>query len=150
MGTRPNNKMPGSDKMTSQMALMADGYLISPNGEFKMLMQGDGNLVLYNADMQPLWATGTNGEYGTHCIFQKDGHFVLYKLTPEGNVSTDPADCVFHTDIFGDPETFHGGWCQMQDDGNFVQYDLSGRPLWCTRTDGGQQGATDGGIDKLI
>merc|ERR1719352_1912357 len=105
--------------MTSQCALMQDGSLESENGEYRMCMQGDGNLVLYRC-----------GE--------------------DGRVSTDPDDCVWKTDIYGDEGTFHGGWCCMQNDGNFVQYDRSGRALWCTRTDGGQQGDRSGGIDRLI
>jgi hypothetical protein len=128
---------------------MQDGSLESENGEYRFTMQGDGNLVLYRGG-DPLWASGTDGEYGAHCVFQKDGHFLVYRCGEDGRVSTDPDDCVWKTDIFGDEGTFHGGWCCMQNDGNFVQYDRSGRPLWCTRTDGGQQGDRSGGIDRLI
>merc|ERR1711985_28177 len=107
----PSANMPGSDKMTSQCALMQDGSL---------------------------------------GVFQKDGHFLVYRCDEDGRVSTNPDDCVWKTDIYGDEGTFHGGWCCMQNDGNFVQYDRSGRALWCTRTDGGQRGDRSGGIDRLI
>merc|ERR1712224_51226 len=110
-------------------ALMQDGSLESENGEYRLTMQGDGNLVLYRGG-DPLWASGTDGEYGAHCVFQKDGHFLVYRCDPDGRVSTNPDDCVWKTDIYGDEGTFHGGWCCMQNDGNFVQYDRSGRPLW--------------------
>merc|ERR1712216_320476 len=139
----PSANMTGSDKMTSQCALMQDGSLESENGEYRFTMQGDDNLVLYRGG-DPLWASGA------HCVFQKDGHFLVYRCGEDGRVSTDPSDCVWKTDIYGDEGTFHGGWCCMQNDGNFVQYDRSGRPLWCTRTDGGQQGDRSGGIDRLI
>jgi len=139
--------MPHADKMTSACALMADGTIKSENGEYRMTMQGDGNLVLYRGD-EPLWATGTNGEHGAHCVFQKDGHFLIYRLNEFGQVSTDPDDCIWKTDIYGDPEEFHGGWVEMQNDGNFVQYTREGRALWCTRTDGGQEGSRSGEFDR--
>lgn len=139
--------MPHADKMTSACALMADGTLKSENGEYRMTMQGDGNLVLYKGD-DPLWASGTNGENGAHCVFQKDGHFLIYRLNEHGQVSTNPDDCIWKTGICGDPCEYHGGWVCMQDDGNFVQYTCEGRPLWCTRTDGGQQGSKCGEFDR--
>merc|ERR1712146_10957 len=113
--------MPGCDKMTSQCALMANASLISENGEYRMTMQGDGNLVLYNSNDEPLWASGTNGDYGAHCVFQEDGHFLVYRCDEDGRVSSNPDDCIWKTDIFGDPADFHHGWVCMQNDGNFVQ-----------------------------
>merc|ERR1712100_927417 len=106
--------MPGSDKMTSQCALMQDGSLESENGEYRLTMQGDGNLVLYNSGGEPLWASGTDGEYGAHCVFQKDGHFLVYRCGEDGRVSTDPDDCVWKTDIYGDeaPSTVAGAACR--------------------------------------
>merc|ERR1711924_212180 len=148
MGTTAPASMPHADKMTTQTALMADGCLKSENGDYKMIMQGDGNLVLYNNDDEPLWASGTNGDYGAHCIFQEDGHFLIYRCDEDGRVSTNPDDCIWKTDIYGDPSDFHHGWVCMQNDGNFVQYNKRGTPLWCTRTDGGQQGSREGGFDR--
>jgi len=34
--------------------------LVSPNGEFVLIMQGNGNLVEYAPGNRPVWATGTN------------------------------------------------------------------------------------------
>ena len=37
------------------------------NGAEKLILQDDGNLVIYNDDNQPLWSTGTNEK----CITSK-------------------------------------------------------------------------------
>ncbi|MFF3821258.1 mannose-binding protein [Streptomyces bluensis] len=43
----------------------------------RMTMQGDGNLVVYNEDNDPIWAAGVFGE--NHKVrFQKDGNLVVY------------------------------------------------------------------------
>jgi hypothetical protein len=51
-------------------------------GSSTLLMQTDGNLVLYSSDGTPLWSTGTGGQDCTagQCvaIFQSDGNFVVY------------------------------------------------------------------------
>jgi hypothetical protein len=43
-----------------------------------LVMQGDGNLVLYAADRTPLWATGTYGHPGSTFAVQDDGNIVVY------------------------------------------------------------------------
>lgn len=66
-------------------SLMAGQYmsagdtLFSPNGYYKLVMQYDGNLVIYEvASNRPLWATGTNGSGAVKAVMQTDGNFVLY------------------------------------------------------------------------
>lgn len=50
----------------------------------KLVMQSEGNLVLYNAQNQVLWATGSSGPNGGDCAgacyarFQEAGNLVLY------------------------------------------------------------------------
>jgi Ricin-type beta-trefoil lectin domain-like len=41
-------------------------------------MQGDGNLVIYNAAHQAIWATGTNTCQASFLAMQDDGNLVLY------------------------------------------------------------------------
>ena len=41
------------------------------NGAEKLILQDDGNLVIYNNDNQPLWSTGTHGK----CVTSKNGTF---------------------------------------------------------------------------
>ena len=53
--------------------------LISPNGVYKAVTQGDGNFVVYKSG-QAIWASGTSGK-GTgpyKTIMQTDGNLVLY------------------------------------------------------------------------
>jgi hypothetical protein len=46
-------------------------------------MQTDGNLVLYDYQHHPVWASGTNGHPGAYLVIQKDGNAVIYKgITP--------------------------------------------------------------------
>jgi hypothetical protein len=45
-------------------------------------MQGDGNLVVYDASGTPRWASGTAGYSGSHLTVQSDGNTVIY--TPSG------------------------------------------------------------------
>src|ERR1700730_15943960 len=51
-------------------------------GSLNLVMQTDGNLVLYQQDGTPLWYTGTGGQdcSAGQCVavFQTDGNFVVY------------------------------------------------------------------------
>jgi hypothetical protein len=46
-------------------------------GASKLLMQQDGNLVLYR-NGQAKWSTGTNGHPGAYFVMQNDGNAVVY------------------------------------------------------------------------
>jgi len=46
--------------------------------DFRLSLQTDGNLVIYNAKNQPQWNTKTNGKAASHLIMQDDGNLVLY------------------------------------------------------------------------
>jgi hypothetical protein len=53
----------------------------SPSGHAVLIMQGDGNLVLYNVQSnpwKPLFWSGTNGHPGACARFQTDGNLVVY------------------------------------------------------------------------
>ena len=51
-------------------------------GANRLVMQKDGNLVLYARDGEPLWATETDGQGGTWLVIQGDSNLVL--RTDEG------------------------------------------------------------------
>jgi lambda family phage minor tail protein L len=53
--------------------------LTSSNGWYQLLMQRDGNLVVYNKANDPVWNTGT-GE-PSKAVFQEDGNLVLYRYS---------------------------------------------------------------------
>ncbi|MRX47389.1 hypothetical protein [Pedobacter puniceum] len=97
--------------------------LYSPNGVYRLVMQGDGNLVLYNSANSAIWRSGSvsgAGNYSFRC--QSDGNLVIYKNpisvyspgTPIWNASTNP------TGLFpGQPQQ---ALLILQDDGNLVFY----------------------------
>ena len=55
--------------------------LLSSNGQYSLIMQGDGNLVEYGENGSPIWASGSYG-IGTapyKVIMQGDGNLVIYQ-----------------------------------------------------------------------
>ncbi len=93
--------------------------LSSPNHDYVLRFQNDGNLVL-SAPWGPIWSTKTTGKNLTNgvAIMQNDGNFVLYG--PDGSV--------------WDSDT-HGSHCALivQNDGNVVIQNRDG-VLWSTKT----------------
>jgi hypothetical protein len=64
-------------------ALYPGQWLTSPNGEYRVGLQGDGNLVLSDMALSPpvaFWATGTDGYAPKAAYVQNDGNFVLYNV----------------------------------------------------------------------
>jgi hypothetical protein len=47
-------------------------------GGTKLIMQADGNLVLYTGGGQPIWASNTGGKGQSFARMQDDGNFVVY------------------------------------------------------------------------
>lgn len=41
-------------------------------------MQGDGNLVMYDYNLHPVWSSGTAGNNGAYLKVQNDGNLVIY------------------------------------------------------------------------
>lgn len=70
------------DKLGSGEELRRGDYIKSANGEYRLILQRDGNLVLYGPRNQPLWSTNTQGNPVERCIMQTDGNLVLY--LPDG------------------------------------------------------------------
>lgn len=88
--------------------------LVSHNGTFQLILQEDGNLVLYIADSEaqlnrPIWASGTQNQPSDHCIMQDDGNLVIYDNA--GNP-------LWNSGTQGNP----GAFLFVQDDGNTVIY----------------------------
>ena len=59
-------------------ALYPGEYLTSPSGAFQLILQTDGNLVLYGRNGNAVWSTRTHGSGVTEAKMQADGNFVLY------------------------------------------------------------------------
>lgn len=103
------------------LVLFPGSALSSPSGRFFLLYQLDGNLVLYDRGIEPLWASGTLGVPTGQVIMQGDGNLVLYDRAGR------PA---FATNTSGNP----GAQLRLQDDGNLVIYTSHGVPIWATMT----------------
>ncbi len=99
-------------------------HLMSNNRQYTLLMQWDGNLVLYDARKSLLWASNTQGQRVERCIMQKDGNLVLY--LPNGQP-------VWASNTDGRP----GSFLVLQDDGNLVIYQP--QPVWASNTVRGQR-----------
>jgi hypothetical protein len=70
-----------ADTLSNDQALLAGQEIVSQNGRYRLVMQGDGNLVGYGPG-QPFWDTGTwnlpVGMRPDRAIMQADGNLVLY------------------------------------------------------------------------
>jgi len=90
-------------------------YLMSQNGFYKLIMQTDGNLVLYNAS-GALWSSKTQGT-NFYSIMQSDGNWVVTNPVNRADV--------WDSKTFGNP----GAVLRVQDDGNVVIY-VGKTPIW--------------------
>ncbi|WP_394837342.1 hypothetical protein LVJ94_10585 [Pendulispora rubella] len=94
----------------------------SCDGRFLLIMQSDGNLVLYQGNTA-LWASGTAGQPSYGAYMQGDGNLVIYSGLPRALWASGTA---------GNP----GAYLQVQNDGNVVIYRSDHVPIWATNTSG--------------
>lgn len=101
--------------------LATDEYLVSPGKNFVLIMQGDGNLVLYKGSGpknlgQPIWNTQTSidGNIESFLAMQEDGNLVVYRGTPQSNKG--------HVWNAGSVVGRGHYYLALQDDGNLVVY----------------------------
>jgi len=103
--------------------LPINGNMVSENGKVRLIMQDDGNLVIYSEPDQAIWSTQTNGQkIKDGMIFQfSDGNLCLYDT--EGK-------CVWATMTNGtEVDKF-----VIQNDGNFVGYGKHGTVFWASHS----------------
>lgn len=112
--------MPSS--LTTNQALGVGQSLVSPNGRFDLILQSDGNLVLYGPGSAPLWSSNTHGKYAVQdVIMQSDGNLVMYDNSGHALWNSGSAR----------PDAI-SPFVQIQDDGNLVVY--ATHSLWSTNT----------------
>ena len=121
-----------TDELKAGESLAAGDRLVSANGSSTLLMQGDGNMVLYRGVIDvatAYWSTDTwalpTEMRPVRALMQADGHFVLYDAadTPRwGSGTWGPA--------FSDPRL------HLQNDGNLVIRD-GNLPVWASGGVGG-------------
>lgn len=114
----------------------------------KLLMQPDGNLVLYDANNKPLWNTVTSGNPGAWLAIQTDGNLVVYSqnsvpLWASYTIHT-PSHLSYINTTLPNGLMYPGQRIDTADrkysailqiDGNLVLY-KQGIPLWASGTDG--------------
>ena len=66
-----------ADTLKQGMTLVANDVLNAKNGAQRLVMQADGNLVMYSAKNKVLWKTDTM-QAGNRVTMQADGNLVVY------------------------------------------------------------------------
>jgi hypothetical protein len=110
----------GSDTLSAGQQMNGGQYLASTNGIFALVMQSDGNLVLYG-EGHAVWQSKTSGHPGAILRAQTDGNIVLYAAngtTPLWNTETNNANRLV-----------------IQPDGNLVARTASNAAAWASGTD---------------
>lgn len=120
--TISGGQAPPLSSLSSGQNLTVGQSIRSNDGRFALIMQGDGNLVLYSP-RRALWSTATSGRPANLAILQGDGNFVLYNSQFR---------YYWATMTINNP----GASLIVQDDGNLVLYSPQGRALWDSRTSG--------------
>jgi hypothetical protein len=110
--------------LASGATLTGGQELVSPDGRYSLIMQRDGNLVLYEGAVScltascsgdALWNSGTGGDAGAYVTMQSDGNLVVYYN----------GSAAWNSSTWG----FSGDYLQLQNDSNLVIY-ASGHPVW--------------------
>ncbi|MCA1696594.1 MAG: LysM peptidoglycan-binding domain-containing protein [Actinobacteria bacterium] len=114
--------------MRAGESLGIDQKLTSSNGKYTLIMQGDGNLVLYTESNASVWATRTQGSGAVRASLQDDGNLVLY-TKEERRFRKDVAVAVWASETSGENVRLI-----LQDDRNLVIYTSDGRALWASGT----------------
>jgi hypothetical protein len=112
-----------SDTLNPGGSLKRGEYLTSDNQQYSLLLERDGNLVLY-AGRRVLWTSNTEGQEVQRCTMQLDGNLVLYSRKDQPVWSTSTSDRP-------------GSFLVLQNDGNLVIYQPY--PVWASNTERGQR-----------
>lgn len=109
---------PPTDTLAAGGRLGPLGRLTSAGGAYALVVQIDGNVVVYGPG-GPIWSART-GQPGSTLVEQTDGNAVVY--TPGGAAA-------WNSRTGGNP----GARLVMQSDGNLVVYRANGTPAWSSR-----------------
>lgn len=105
------------DRLLPGQALYPGDSLTSANGQYTLIMQHDGNLVIYT-NGRPIWDSKTTGRAVSRAIMQDDGNFVIYGYP----------GALWATGTTG----YKDAYLIMQNDGNLVIY--GHKAAWATNT----------------
>ena len=120
--TVSGGQVPPANTKSANQSFNSGESIQSSDGRFRLVLQEDGNLVLYSPN-RALWWTGTQGRPVTRAVVQEDGNLVLYDSGGRHYWATWTQGNTMVTLV-------------VQDDGNLVLYNSQGRPIWDTKTAG--------------
>lgn len=121
----PNPGSPTESKsiLLAGEELKPDMKLYAPSGQYTLIQQTDGNLVLYDLMNKPLWSSKTWGKKVTRCAMQPDGNLVLYDAS---------GAAVWASNTHGNP----GSFLSLENSGNLVIYSKNKQKLWSSGNKG--------------
>ncbi|MEZ4680683.1 MAG: hypothetical protein R2932_41360 [Caldilineaceae bacterium] len=108
------------DTLGPNEELRSGQWLTTADGRYSLVMQDDGNLVLYHTYKEALWASWTVGTGADRLVMQGDGNLVLY---------TSDYRPVWATYTFAANSVL-----SLQNDGNLVVYAPGSVAVWHTWT----------------
>jgi hypothetical protein len=110
------------DDMLPNEKLGFNQTISSRRGDYRLIFQNDGNLVLYRGSKNsPVWSSNTANAGGTVAVMQNDGNLVIYgaNQTPIWSTNTNGSG---------------GTRLIVQDDGNVVIYRPDNVAVWSANT----------------
>lgn len=106
-----------ADRLLANQVLYPGQQLHSKNNAYHLVMQSDGNAVVYNNKNQAIWSSQTYGSGAQTLNMQADGDLVLYTAFSKPKWASNTGGT-------------QGAYLYMQDDGNLVIYDSANQPVW--------------------
>ena len=106
-------------QLLSGAEIHTNEYILSQDTQSHLVLQPDGNLVLYTNFNNLVWTSGTPSTLPGKLVMQPDGNLVLYN---QSGLAT------WHSNTYGNP----GSRLVLQTDGNLVIYTLTNVPIWAT------------------
>jgi len=122
-GGNPTYSFVGSNLLNDGQTLTSGNYILSSDGRYALLMQTDGNLVMYGPGYHVLWASNTSGYPGAYLGLQSDGNMVVYDSSGHSRWASNTGGQSL-------------SYLIMQTDGNLVAYNTSNTAIWSSQTSG--------------
>lgn len=114
-----------TNTLSAGNTLAAGAKLVSSNGWYQLIMQNDGNLVIYDKAGNARWSSKTPIGAAARLIMQNDGNAVVYRNSNNAVLwSSGTANS-------------GGNRITMQNDGNLVIYTAANAAVWASASNGG-------------
>src|SRR6185436_1497222 len=109
-------------RLRSGERLNVNDRLVNANQDMHVIMQADGNLVLYrNEGHEALWHTATWGKPVVYALMEPDGNFVCRDVRHA---------LYWSTGTNGNP----GAYVLLDNGGDLIVFNAANRPIWDSNT----------------